>query len=187
MKQSNLVTIKSRSIDGVPGIVTYGLRYLQGNPDAYFTLTAEYHGKDRNGHKQEFCGQYTEDILAAHPELKQFADIHLSDSDGVPIYAETNGWYWLAGALGGLGEQYHGGNGSNGKPADECVAIFAEHVRIPILEARTLAEQISKYSPASGKLAFYDWIEAQKPRWQAEASAAIAKLPKQSQPVEVAA
>jgi hypothetical protein len=177
MKKSNLVEIKSRSRDGVPGTVTYGLNYLEGNCDAYFSLTARYMGKDRNGHKQQFCGQCTEDILSAHPELKPFADLHLSKSNGVPMHAEANGWYWLAGVLGGLGEKYHGGSGSSGRSADECLQVFADQLRLPILGARTLAEKFGKLSIPFAKLHFHDWIEAQKPRWAKEAAAATAMLP----------
>lgn len=179
MKQSNLVEIQTQSRDGIPGVVTYGLQYLEGNSDAYFTLTAWYCGRSKRGdYKEEFGGQCHEEILPRHPELKPFADLHLSDTTGTPMHAEANGWYWLAGAIGGMGEQYHGASGSSAKTPEECLEIFAHHARVPVLEARALAEKLSKLSPPVAKQAFHEWIEAQRPRWQAEANAAIRLLPK---------
>src|SRR3990172_5771564 len=100
MKESKLHTRKIQSRDGVSGKAKYGLEYLNGNSDSYFTLTACFKGKG-----QEFGGCCHNEIVSAAPDLKPFADLHLSDSSGVPMHAEENGWYWLAGSLGGLGEQ----------------------------------------------------------------------------------
>jgi len=46
------------------------------------------------------------------------------------MHAEANGWYWISGALGGLGERYHGGNRETyGKPND-CRQIFTDHIHV---------------------------------------------------------
>lgn len=189
--KSNLVVIDTRSHDGVPGKVTYGLQYLQGNSDAYFTLTGWYCGYNSKHQREEFDGCCHDEILAAHPELKPFERLHLSDSTGVPMHAEGNGWYWLAGALGGLGEQYHGGSGS--KSAAECLQVFADHARITLAEAQAVADKVQEIEAADiaeagttpehavsgkGRKWFSAWIEEQKPRWAAEAKQAIAMLPK---------
>lgn len=214
MKETILKKLACRSKDGVPGEIEYGLEYLEGNADSYFTVTAWFDGYDRDHHKQEFGGACHEEILAVRPSLKPFVALHLADSNGVPMHAEANGWYWLAGAMGGLCEQYHGGTADvqhwkpNGDfdrygkstPA-ECLAIFAKHLRLTLEEAEqikiTIAKVIAHQHPesvgyskscAKARKVFAAIVESLKPRWKAEADAAIAQLkgadkpPKEYQP-----
>lgn len=134
-----------------------GLHYIRGNAAPYFSLTCE-NGADH------------ETILRHLPHLYDVAALHLSDMDGAPMHAEANGWYWYAGALGGLGETYHGSNGRDGRSPEECARLFAKHARIspesdaaPLLAARL------------DRAAFRAWIETQRPRWKAEAEGCIAR------------
>lgn len=79
-----------------------GLHHIRGNGAPYFSLTLE--ATDEGG-----CNH--EKLTAEWPELADLAALHLSDIDGVPMHAEGNGWYFLAGALPEFGGQcYHVGN-----------------------------------------------------------------------------
>jgi hypothetical protein len=87
--------------------VTAGLHFIPGNRTPYFSVTGEI----RRGGASDIDrgGCIHEDILHYWPELAPVVALHSSDENGVPMHAEENGWYWLAGAFGGLGERYHGG------------------------------------------------------------------------------
>lgn len=199
MKTSNLKTLATTSREGVPGKIEVGLRYIEGNHDAYFSLTGWYKGKG-----QDFGGCCHDEILAKRPDLKPFAELHLSDSDGVPMHAEADGWYQLAGALGGMNERYHAGIGERqhwkadgsfdgyrlSTPA-ECLQQFADHCRIPLAEAQQIADEmraiVNGQAPdkvwfpkvcAKARARFGQIIEAMKPRWKREADEAIEQLNK---------
>lgn len=176
MKITNTKNIPTKSIDGVPGVITFGTHYIEGNSDAYFTLTANYRGRGKNGF-EDFGGCCHDEILAVHPELKPFADLHLSDTDGVPMYAFENGFYWLAGICNGLGEKYYGD-----KSVGECAKILSHHLRISIDEVSALASKaFATYHDAGlnevGNKACREWfsnyVQQQKPRWKNEAETAL--------------
>lgn len=179
-----------------------GLHYLQGNARPYFTVTGEQWTLGR--HRRLVSAGAMHDLIArAFPKLQPIIALHLSDDRGEPMHAEPNGWYWLAGYYGGAGERYHGGNGKrqHWKPAgpehakvfdgyrdstpEECLATFAEHVRITVDDARRLAE-LWRWTEAEThrtyrlgteiRAAYAAWLETQRPRWQAEADAALALL-----------
>lgn len=161
-------------------IVEGGLHMIRGNHAPYFSLTYTAH---RQGHRNqcESGGAGHELILQLYPELQDLADLHLSDIDGVPMHAEANGFYWLAGATGGLGETYHGGNAQPIKTEQECLAIFARYLRIDMNEAYAIrsavrrayvtADEGDENKQARAELAAI--IEPMYPRWKAEAEACI--------------
>ena len=202
--------------------VTGGLEHLRGNARPHFSLTCwEYAPHNRN---VECSGGCAHGLILRHwPELADLAALHLSDDDGVPMHAEGNGWYWLSGYFGGLADEYHGGNSqrqhwknADGTPADdstapgvtfdgyrestpdECLATFANLVRLSIDDARALAHRIaadfnvgelrnlSRSNDPNAVLLKRDirdtlrmlWkaeCDAMRPRWKAEAEACIAK------------
>lgn len=174
-----------------------GLHYIKGNKLPYFSLTQ--HAPDP---APESSGAALDEIIEHWPHLKPLADLHLSDIDGVPMHAEANGWYWLAGAIKELSwhTQHHGGNGQrqhwkpngdfdgyrNSTP-DECLATYAKHVRLSIDEVQVVRQlvldaflSVSQYDRTYTKAGVNAarevhkaWIEAQKPRWQREAMECI--------------
>ena len=157
-----------------------GLHYLRGNPSPYFTLTYDQHRRGSPNQCQS-GGAGHDRILELFPQFADLAALHLADIDGVPMHAEANGWYWLAGALGGAGERYHGGNAETyGRPADP-LAVFAQLVRVPIEEAEAIRSAVgwwSGHTPDGWKAARAQWgeiMEALRPRWKAEAVACIAR------------
>jgi hypothetical protein len=161
-------------------IVEGGLHNIRGNHAPYFSLTYTQHR--RGFPNQCYSGGAGHDaILALFPQYADLAALHLSDIDGVPMHAEANGWYQLAGALGGAGERYHGGNDeAYGRPADPLGA-FARHCRITIEEAEAIRDAVGwwrGHSPDGWKAARAQWggiMEAMRPRWKAEAEACIAR------------
>jgi hypothetical protein len=160
--------------------VTAGLHKLDGNARPYWSVTADIRERGR----EVAGGCLHDDVLAVWPELAPVVALHLSDDTGEPMHAEANGWYWLAGHYGGAGERYHGGNAEYNKRAP--IEIFADSVRISVDEAWTLANiwqesasfgaAIVNYDWKKVREAFGAWVEAQRPRWQAESDQAVALL-----------
>lgn len=150
--------------DRVPMIqfVYGGLEYIKGNNKPYFTLTCWNHRKGFPNQCQS-GGCDHESILKHWPRFADLAALHLSDIDGVPMHAEANGWYDLAGFLGGT--EYR-------RPTrEECLAIFAKHCRVDIEQARHIAAVVAAAPDPRKRWAEY--VEEMKPRWKAEAEACI--------------
>lgn len=143
-----------------------GLHYLKGNSQPHFSLTGEVRSKGRGC---EAIGTMAGQLLEHFPHLEPLARLHLSDMDGTPMHAEANGWYWLAGALDGLGEQFHGGNGNPPRSRSDCLDIFAKHVRLSRAQAKELAEEVRHATPSLRRARFKAWVEDQRPRWKQEA------------------
>jgi hypothetical protein len=107
------------------------------NGIAHFSLTCDIYEKNKRGQWEDVGGGCAhEHILKAFkdspdlPHLAQLARLHLSDQNGVPMHGPENAFYWFAGMFAdGLGEQYHGGSGRDGKSKEDCARIFAEHIR----------------------------------------------------------
>jgi hypothetical protein len=197
-----------------------GLEHLRGNARPHFSLTC-WESAPHNPNV-ECSGGCAHGLILSHwPELADLAALHLADDEGAPMHAEANGWYLLAGYLGGVGERYHAGNSmrqhwklADGTPCgdssvpgaefdgyrnstpDECLALFAGHVRLSeqdaagvvlrivdgysVGELRTLSD-----SPDPAAESMLDGInselrarwqaecDAMRPRWAAEAAACV--------------
>jgi len=142
--------------------VTYGLQAI-GKQPKYFSVTATRYSR---GNWESGGGMHKE-VLQTWPDLAPLVALHLSTADGIPMHAEANGWYFLAGAAGGLGEKYHGG--PDRTPA-QCLEILAKYLRISLDEAHGL---VQAQLAGAGRPAFAAYVEACKSRWKAEAEAAI--------------
>jgi hypothetical protein len=162
----------------------------------YFSVTGEISTeRERAKGNCQSCGCIHEEVLNAFPQLAPLVALHLSDLDGVPMHAEANGFYWLAGNLGGLGAKYHGGSGRDGKSAIECLRIFAEHMRISDTEAQVISTKVQlafkagfeaeadgdeTHKTKAGNIAarnvFHDYVQQQRNRWKAEAEAGLALI-----------
>jgi len=154
-----------------------GLHFIASNKVPYFSLTIASWVRGR----EDTFGAAHDQILEIWPELKPLADLHLSDINGVPMYAVENGWYWLAGAKShGFNERFNGANGSMKRSPFECLSIFADHVRVDIPTAQAVLDMVSDLARDDGvkvaKAWFATWIENQKPRWKVEADAVIDSL-----------
>ena len=149
-----------------------GLHHISGNSAPHFSLTYTEHREDFPDQIYS-CGAGHAEILRRFPQFADLAALHLSGIDGVPMHAEANGWYWLAGALGGMGERYHGGNAGQDNSAADCLQVFADHCRISTAEALSIADKCKAATAARD--AWRAVMETMRPRWKAEADAAIAK------------
>jgi hypothetical protein len=176
--------------------VVGGLNYIKGNSSPYFSLTYEAH---REGFPNQCWsgGAGHEEILKWFPKFADLAALHLSDMGGAPMHAVENGLYKLAGAIGGnLGQQYHAGNSGQNFPLpadkldpakpwqdteyrnptpDECLQMFADHARCSIEEAIRIANRVNAAGAGNAKAVLTEEMDAMRPRWKAEAEAAIAK------------
>lgn len=117
------------------------------NGHADFSLTCDI--KERiNGRWQDAGGgcdhEHILKVTKGHEHeamFKLMADLHLSDADGVPMYAPGNAFYWFCGMFAdGLGYDYHGGSGRDGRSIEECRKIFAEHIRADEAQVAALLE-----------------------------------------------
>jgi hypothetical protein len=103
------------------------------NGHSHFSLTCSAEELSRGRWVDSFGGCAHEEILKLLPdvpELRLLASVHLSESDGVPMHAFGNAFYWFCGMFAdGLGNQYHGGSGRDGKSAEKCREILANHLR----------------------------------------------------------
>lgn len=200
MRDQPILATRTIRQDGVNVPLTMnvvgGLNYIYGNHAPYFSLTVDIHRKGFPDQCQS-GGCDHETILKYYPQFADLAELHLSDIDGVPMYAVENGWYNLVGAIGGLGQDYHVGNSERNFPItplpdeprkntecrkptrDECLQIFANYVRISFAEAREIVTEVAQIASAeSVKKAKEYWtsrVDGMKPRWKQEAAACIAK------------
>jgi len=138
-------------------IITYGLSTTN---HTYFSITGSIGEKirgrysdyieDQKGSKYELimCGAIHEEIAKKAPSLQPFIDLHLSDINGVPMYAVENGWFYKN---------------------ERSFETFKSYLR--------LTQEEAEYGvKIDTKEAFAGWIEQFKPRWKAEADAAIQLL-----------
>ena len=77
------------------------LSHHKENKSPYFSITADIWianqsgRKDRKHRKPIACGCCHDAILAADKTYADIIALHLSDIDGVPMYAFANGYYYL--------------------------------------------------------------------------------------------
>lgn len=167
-KDNRLVTVKwPEHGNQITMHINGGLSYIKGNSAPYFSITADGY---ENG-RESFGGCCHETILQHRPDYADLVALHLSDIDGAPMYALENGFYHLG--------------GTHWQSANYKVA--ADHFRITEDEARKLVADLfgdsysqtggflSKGAASEAKARLALWVKSQRPRWKAEADAAIAK------------
>lgn len=131
--------------------VTYGLEWLRGNKEPYFTITGEgWHAtkdgeRDKRYSDMEFGGACHDTILKAFPDMKDLVDLHLSNQNGVPMHAVENGWFFMQ------------------HPEKFSTSVLAGHLRVTEDEVKHLSETCKT------KEDFAKVVEEMKPRWKSEA------------------
>lgn len=133
-----------------------------GNGHEDFAITATYWepGKPHTDKYMIGGGCCHEEIAKRRPDLIPFIRLHLSDFNGVPMYAAENGFYHLQ-------------NGFNRTPADnpKFKAEFCEHYRIT-------TEQFEQLKTVKNKLQYHMKLKELGvfDQWKAEAAEAIKQL-----------
>lgn len=157
--------------DGTVSKVYGGIRRVSGSETGYFMLAwSEEPAEGLVG-----FGTAKSSGVEDFPEFDDLALLTRSDHRGEPIGAEAEGWRLLAIPYAGSAATFS---------AEVLGKLFriapveAEHVRYEILA------EIDRIADATGveheeaadvvRAGFYaDWLEAQRPRWQADADSAI--------------
>ncbi len=210
----------AKAVKTFPAPADYGNRYaftitaeayqIQGNQHPHFAVTGDIYYKatrTRTGDGTRACGCLHDEAAKAWPRIAPIIALHLCNADdGAPSSPVENGLYWLAGAVGGLGEKYHAGSGSDKRTVDQCLKILSEHFRIGLAEAEALANEVAriyneayaahevpptgptlnrlapfrdearKVATVTAKNVLFDYVQTQRDRWQAEAQAGIALI-----------
>ncbi len=143
-------TIKTTSKDGSPLFINIRLSDPCKNGHNDFAITANMYKKGSaiNDNNIDACGCLHDEILAVKPSLQLFVDLHLSDEQGLPMYAVENGYYWFS----------------------KDIAIFAKYMRIPLDKAKELRAEIFD------KQQFTKWVETMKPTYLSQANEAKKQL-----------
>lgn len=138
-------------------VVTISVNDKCHNGHADFSLTAMADELTKDGRWiDSFGGCCHEEILKRFPDLKLFADLHLSDSNGFPMYAIENGFYHLW---------------------DESKTLL-QRKKITKKYLRINEKQVNQLLKVKDKLYFRFMIEklGLPTKWRKEASKAIKKL-----------
>lgn len=154
--------IQTTDAEGNQLFITIRLDDECNNGHQDFAITANIYaaGKPYTDRNLIAGGCCHDEIIAARPDLKMFVDLHLSDCEGVPMYAVENGFYHLR-------------NGFNNTPAtsDTFRAEFCEYYRITPEQFDVLnqCETQIQYALKIQELGILN-------QWKAQADEAIAKL-----------
>lgn len=155
--------------------------FVEYNNDEYFSITAvliagdtkESTDKPSKVHDNRWiaCGCQHDEIKAfAGTEFNALIDLHLSDLQGVPMYAFENGKYYVEIALGIA--KYH-------KPEDgdaaKYIKVIAKHLRISVVQAGDLVISMNGLSDMDRMILFAEFVKSQIPRWNEEARIATIK------------
>lgn len=190
--------------------------YTLGTQPPYFSITGEIvNNRKRGDNAIEACGCLHESILRTWPDLAPLVAIHLSNADGVPMYAVEDARFWMGLTVDGgatnrrtrerrrtltqygidperveemlLAEHdslvslmdpvgtYH-------REEEAPIEVDADGIRwvptyvanlwrITIDEARELRDQVKADGNDTAAIEFI--VKSMKPRWAAEAAAAI--------------
>ena len=89
------------------------------------------------------------------------------------MHAEENGFYWLAKAA-GIPQKYE-----PDQDKETCLTYFADHCRITEQEAKKIIFDLKVHRGGlTYRAKWNETCESMKPRWKAEAQAAISLLEK---------
>ena len=99
------------------------------------------------------CGCIHNEIIKYYPEFQLLVDLHLSDGNGLPMYALENGFYHLQGVQGVAAYDH------------TCtLEYFAEYMRISIQKAQALVDHCHR------KIEFALFVKAMEPIYLQEAT-----------------
>lgn len=148
---------------------TLVLHKIGGNKAAHFSATLS--GTDMRGKCYgSFAGCNHTLLLAAWPAASIVVNLHLIDSEGIPMYANENGFYYYEIFTGTA--VYHDYKKDDGS---KWLDVLFRHLRISTEAGKELVKALNNETTQQGKkLSFAAFCEKQRPRWKAEAAAARA-------------
>lgn len=81
------------------GTVQYGMHYIYGNSQPYFSITGSTYRqskntKNKNRWEEDTAGCLHDLIKKKAKHLAPLIQFHLCDQDGLPMYYLENGYYW---------------------------------------------------------------------------------------------
>ena len=133
--------------------------------DKYFAITGTSYFKNR----LYSAGCIHDEILKYFPELKYLVDLHLSNFDGIPMYAVENGFYYYQIMNGDA--KYHKIEEND---EEKWKKILKEHLRINEEEFKEFETICGIYLHT--KETFTEYVDSQKPRWKKEARKALEQI-----------
>lgn len=139
-------TIHTNTLEGDTLIIKIRLSDPCKNGHNDFAITGDTYQKDKPLTDKYFLsgGCIHDTILSVKPSLKLFVDLHLSDEQGLPMYAVENGYFWF----------------------NNDIKTFAKYMRIDLDTAKELRSDIFKKSD------FAQWVEKMKPTYLKQANEA---------------
>ena len=123
------------------------------NGNDTWAITAYCYDVGQRGQDCSSCGCLHEEIFKYRPDLKPFIDLHLSDGDGVPMYALENGYYHLQGYMGTASYNH------TMKRKD-----VASYLRVTEVEIQKLADI------KATKIQFAEFIKSKESQWKIESN-----------------
>lgn len=141
-----------------------GLHYIKGNSLPHFSLTADIDYKTARGWRESSGGMCHDEILHHFPRFADLAALHLSDINGLPMYAVENGFYHLGGTH---WAQFNPQFVANHFRINDPVAL-RDQLNVKFFED-------SKAEQAAAKQRVSDYVEQQKRRYAQEAADCITK------------
>lgn len=160
------VTLKRTVADGYL-VATAQLHQLSGNSRPYFSVTGElwdsegWYRRGQDGRCRE-VGPLHERIGRAFPQLRPVIALHLADDTGEPMHALANGWHFYSGGA----HEYERSSRYYAAPTD------TPHERA----ARSLRVDPSELPEGLDQAGFAEYVDSLRPRWEAEASTALATI-----------
>ena len=140
-----------------------GERFCEDGISPGFSVTGEIYmarsnasgaTRQKMGRESDSSGAIGDDLARIFPEITSIAALHLSDPDGAPMHAESNGWYWYSS---------YDGKGTHAFPDDRSdYEVACDYLRLP---------QGGIPSPQN-RASFKELVDEQRERWAAEAAEA---------------
>ena len=136
------------------GVIKYGVAYIEHGRMSHFII----YGGWVLGRRDTIRPEHAE-ILRLRPYLQEWVDMHLSDAQGLPMYAVDNGWYFAGGAY------------WRKDPPDP--QALSKLLRIGLPEALQLIARVKGGMTKDGVRAS---VDSQRPRYLEEARVLLRKL-----------
>lgn len=152
------------------GTVFYGMHYIQGNHQPYFSITGEtFRRKNGRGRWTDDSGGCLHELIARKkPKLKELIQFHLIAQDGLPMHYVENAWYWYQGARGWT--KTHLGQYQEWNQQEERATNWNAFCRLVLLE------EGEKLPRVKVKQDLVKWLESRLPRLKERFDATMTKF-----------